>query len=171
MILATDVQYTENSAVAAAILFRDWEKNEVDADITKRIEHIESYEPGAFYKRELPCILSLLKDVDATIDLIVIDGYVTLGRDHLPGLGAYLYHQLDATTPVIGVAKSKFVDTPQACEVLRGKSQKPLFVTAAGLPMKVAKQRIKHMHGNHRIPSLLKRVDQLCRGFDPSTAS
>jgi deoxyribonuclease V len=64
------------------------------------------------------------------------------------------------------VAKRSFLDTPEACEVLRGSSEKPLFVTAVGMPLSDAKQYISVMHGKNRIPSLLKKVDQLCRGID-----
>ncbi len=167
--LATDVQYAENSAIAAAVLFHDWQTNEVERSLTKRIENIEGYEPGAFYKRELPCIMALLEEVTASLDFIVIDGYVTLGQHHKPGLCTYLYQQLDQSVPIIGVAKNRFIDTPEACEVLRGQSQKPLFVTSAGLSLETAKQIIRQMHGEHRLPTLLKSVDQLCRGVADTT--
>ena len=46
-------------------------------------------EPGQFYKRELPCILELLKQVNPLPNYIVIDGYVYLGGDEKPGLGKH----------------------------------------------------------------------------------
>jgi deoxyribonuclease V len=48
--------------------------------------------------------------------------------------------------------------------VLRGGSARPLYVTAAGLSADEAARRVRDMHGPYRIPTLLKRVDQLCRG-------
>ena len=45
----------------------------------------------------------------------------------------------------------------------RGKSQTPLFITAAGIDVHTAASFIQSMHGKFRIPTLLKQVDQLCR--------
>jgi len=39
-----------------------------------------------------------------------------------------------------------------------------LYVTAAGMRLQEAADRIQRMHGPHRIPTLLKRVDTLARG-------
>jgi len=47
--------------------------------------------------------------------------------------------------------------------VLRGDSRRPLYVTAAGLDPAAAALHVRSMHGPFRIPTLLKRVDQLCR--------
>ena len=49
--------------------------------------------------------------------------------------------------------------------IYRGDSAKPLFVTAVGMTLEEAKAHIASMHGEHRIPTLLRRVDQLCRGI------
>jgi deoxyribonuclease V len=48
-------------------------------------------------------------------------------------------------------------------EVRRGDSQKPLYVTAAGVSAEDAASRISEMHGPFRIPTLLKQVDTLAR--------
>jgi deoxyribonuclease V len=47
--------------------------------------------------------------------------------------------------------------------VLRGASTKPLLITAAGMPEAQAAEHVREMHGAFRIPTLLRRVDQLCR--------
>lgn len=168
MILVVDVQYEEENAVVAGVLFSDWRSDEVESDRTKNLTNIAPYEPGSFYKRELPCILSLLENISEQIDTIVIDGYVTLGIDNEPGLGMHLYQSIAKRSPIIGVAKNRFKDTPQICELRRGSSQKPLLITAIGMPLDEAKQKISYMHGENRTPTLLKRVDQLCRGIiDP----
>ena len=121
------------------------------------------YAPGAFYERELPCLLAVLGKVGGSLDVVVIDGYVWLSGDGRPGLGAHLHKELGGETAVVGVAKSSFDGAAFAEAVLRGKSARPLFVTAAGIPAPTAADWIRAMHGPHRIPTLLKRVDRLCR--------
>ena len=57
--------------------------------------------------------------------------------------------------------------------VLRGDSSRPLFVTAAGMNPHGAAELVRGMHGPHRVPTLLKRADQLARGHavpDPAKA-
>lgn len=166
MLLATDIHYGDNSATAAGILFSTWVDSQCEQEVIKQVTGIEPYEPGAFYKRELPCIMALLAAVDLDeLTAIVVDGYVSLGQAEKPGLGMHLYNAIDCEVPVIGVAKNRFADTPEKCEVLRGDSQSPLFVTSVGIPLEIAKADITGMHGENRIPTLLKRVDQLCRGI------
>lgn len=80
-----------------------------------------------------------------------------------PGLGAHLYEALGRHTPVIGVAKTSSAGSSFAVPVLRGTSQVPLYITAAGLPAEEAATYVKRMHGAYRIPTFLKRVDRLCR--------
>ena len=65
--------------------------------------------------------------------------------------------------PVVGVAKQAFADGV-AKPVLRGASKQPLWVTAVGTDVNSACERVRAMHGEHRIPTLLRRVDALCRG-------
>lgn len=164
MIFATDVQYADDTAFAAGIVFPDWKSDEIESVIVKHIDNTASYEPGYFYKRELPCILALLSDVEVELEAIIVDGYVTLGEDKKPGLGMHLYNRIDGAVPVIGIAKKEFTGTPNECRLLRGKSKNPLFVTSVGVSLEVAKGYIAHMHGDNRIPTLIKKVDQLCRG-------
>ena len=166
LIFATDVQYAENNALAAGLFFPDWESDKIDQQILKTIDQIAPYEPGAFYKRELPCILSLLEDVDRSLEAIVIDGFVTLGDDKKDGLGMHLYNNIQQTIPIIGVAKKAFVGTPENCQIFRGKSNNPLYITSVGIPLSEAKKLITQMHGENRIPTLLNKVDQLCRGIN-----
>ena len=47
--------------------------------------------------------------------------------------------------------------------VLRGKSTRPLFVTSAGIDVQKSAELVAQMHGAHRLPTLLKAVDQLVR--------
>ena len=64
---------------------------------------------------------------------------------------------------VIGVAKTSFHDNDAAIEVARGASARPLYVTAEGIDVTRAADDVRRMHGAHRIPTILKRVDRLAR--------
>jgi deoxyribonuclease V len=160
MILAVDVDYRENGAIAAGVAFGRWEDAAPAWEIVERIAEVAEYEPGAFYKRELPCLLALLQRAPEPVRALVIDGYVWLG-DGKPGLGAHLHHATGL--PVIGVAKTCF-RSASAREVVRGtEARRPLYVTAVGIQSTEAAEQIRTMHGEHRLPTLLKRVDSLCR--------
>jgi deoxyribonuclease V len=164
MIAALDVHYDESTlaatAAAAAVVFRQWEDAEPVAQYAARCTGIEPYVPGQFFKRELPCLLAVLEKVREPLDFIVIDGYVSLGAQ--PGLGMHLWEALQRAMPVIGVAKTRFVSA-DPLEVTRGQSDSPLFVTAIGVEAATVAENIARMHGPFRIPTLLKRVDQLAR--------
>jgi len=164
MKLAIDVYYyNENKAKIAGILFEDWEATEPLKIVSTNFDRVKNYEPGNFYKRELPCIMELLKLIDMdTVDIIIIDGYVYLENQNSPGLGLHLYNTLEKKIPVIGVAKTYFHKSI-AEKTFRGKSQTPLYITSVGLETDKAANLIKNMHGNHRIPKLLKLLDQETR--------
>lgn len=169
MILATDVYYHDDmTATAAGVTFATWTASESSGEYTTHVSGVAAYEPGNFYKRELPCLLALLdslrhKSIEPAV--IIVDGFVYLGEEQRPGLGAHLYEALGKNIPIIGVAKTDFAGTPVKCGVTRGKSSKPLFVTSAGVDLTTAKNLVESMHGEHRLPTLLTRVDQLCRGI------
>jgi deoxyribonuclease V len=165
MIAAMDVSYRDGLAVAACVIFGEWTSNESVAELRERIEEIEPYQPGKFYRRELPCFLALCSRSRQPIDVVIIDGYVWLGPENSPGLGAHLYWAFGKETAVIGVAKTPFKGSPNAQRVLRGGSRRPLYVTAAGIDPHVAAKNIEQRHGPHRIPTLLKKVDRLCRAI------
>jgi len=105
----------------------------------------QPYEPGQFFKRELPHLLVLMDRFREPPATIVIDGYVTLGADQRDGLGARLFSALHGQVPVIGVAKSRFAGTPAETEVLRRKSKRPLYVTSRGITLETAKGLIRNM--------------------------
>jgi deoxyribonuclease V len=163
MILAMDVAYRSAKATVAGVLFRDWADERPEEEMIISCPVPERYVPGNFYLRELPCLAALLKTIPELPRFIIIDGFVYLGREKKPGLGKHLHDLLKDKATIIGVAKSPFADTPRSCELLRGRSRKPLFVTAAGLPGSRAKILISKMHGKGRIPTLLRRADRLCR--------
>lgn len=165
MILAVDVHYENFSAVVAGIGFGNWSDETAEASYISVIGQTEHYTAGEFYKRELPCILQLLKQHKLSPTHIIIDGYVYLDGHTRPGLGRYLYDALSGRVKIIGVAKNPFKGITGEYALYRGVSAKPLYITCAGLALSEAKARIATMHGAHRIPSLLKTVDQLCRKY------
>jgi deoxyribonuclease V len=164
MILAVDVHYpADSTATAAGVLFREWHSDTADQVVTHQIGQVAPYQPGFFFERELPCLLDLIAKLDARPELVIIDGYVWLGADHRPGLGAHLHAALHDAIPVIGIAKTRFHETPPNTEVFRGLSSRPLFVTAVGIEADAARNSIRSMHGPHRTPTMLSRVDRACR--------
>jgi deoxyribonuclease V len=164
MLACVDVDYRDEGAVAACVLFRDWADEAPAAERVERIARVEPYRPGQFYRRELPCLLAVLGPVAEGLEAVVIDGYVWLRDESAPGLGGHLYEALGRAVPVVGVAKTRFRSAEVARPVLRGGSGRPLYVTAAGVSADEAARHVRAMHGPYRIPTLLKRVDQLCRG-------
>jgi deoxyribonuclease V len=166
MLACIDVQYGEKEgdpAKAAIVAFDSWRSGVPREQHVLQIDHVAPYESGAFYKRELPCILTALNALSAEPQIVIVDGYVWLGEEK-PGLGARLYAARQLRT-VVGVAKAHFVGT-NAAEVLRGESKKPLWVSEIGEPVD-AEKRVQEMHGAFRLPTMLRLVDQLCRGTEP----
>lgn len=165
MIYAFDTYYYEDYANTVCIAFNDWISSQEIEIFTEQTAVNSEYESGAFYKRELPCILSLLhKIVLKEGDIIIVDGYVTLDNDGKVGLGGHLYEALQEKFPIVGIAKNDFT-TPdfQRRSVFRGQSKTPLFVTAKGIDVDEVKRHVEQMHGAYRIPTLLKKLDQLSR--------
>jgi deoxyribonuclease V len=159
-----DVAYGEDAAAAAAVLIREWQADKPDEVVTRRFAHKSAaYKPGAFFERELPLLLPLIHDIAQPLLAIVIDGYVWLGADQKPGLGAHLYAALEQRVPVVGVAKTAYRGDTWSVPVLRGRSERPLFVTAAGIELDQVARQIRTMHGANRIPTILAMADRAAR--------
>jgi len=163
MILAVDGHYQADRAHVAGVAFERWSSAKPQAVYCNEICRAPAYVPGEFYKRELPGILTLLQAHDLSPGTIVVDGYVYLDGASKPGLGKHLYDALDGRTRIIGLAKSPLPGIGSQHALLRGKSSRPLYVTAAGLGLAHAKACIVSMHGGHRMPTLLKMADRECR--------
>ena len=164
MHLATDVHYrADGTARAAGIGFHDWRSDRILWSGTAEVSAVKPYRPGRFFERELPCLLALLRAFGAQPDTVLVDGFVTLGAEWRDGLGAHLHRALDGAVPVIGVAKRPFSGTPDETAVYRGDSRVPLYVTSAGMEPETARRLVRDMHGAHRLPTLLRAVDRLCR--------
>ncbi|SFM79766.1 endonuclease V [Nitrosomonas communis] len=163
MILALDVHYDNHNGLVAGIAFKQWTDAEPDKMYATRIEQVGDYVAGQFYKRELPGILKLLSEHGLQPEYIVIDGYVYLDGYAKPGLGKHLYDALHGNVKVIGVAKKRFAGISETYALYRGKSKQPLYITSAGEALSAAKLHILSMHSIYRIPTMLKKVDQLSR--------
>lgn len=163
MLCCLDVHYLANAAHAAAVTFDEWTAAVPVAQFTATVETPAEYQAGQFYLRELSPLLAVIKKVPQPIDGYVIDGYCYLSPELAPGLGAYLFEALGTGAPIIGVAKNRYRDTAHAYELLRGGSHRPLFITAIGMTSEAAVHCIASMAGQHRVPTLLKAVDQLAR--------
>ncbi len=165
MILAFDTYYYNKKAKTVGLFFDTWEAEEPTEVFTEILDDVSEYIPGEFYKKELPCITSLLKKTGLdNIDYIVVDGYAVLDDAGKYGLGGYLYNYLEEKIPVIGVGKTNFRTVERSKrEVFRGKSEKPLYVTAVGIDVDEASDYIKNMYGEYRMPTLLKQLDVLTK--------
>lgn len=162
MKIAIDVHYREGFAKSVSIEFQNWDDPSPSKINEKILPEVEAYISGEFYKRELPCILEILKETKKEdIELIIVDGYVVLDDQGRAGLGMYLYEALGTTIPIIGVAKKEFkANKKKVSPILRGESQNPLYVTSVGIDLKEAAEKIKGMYGDYRMPDLLRILDR-----------
>jgi len=163
LIACLDAAYSDASASGACALFPTWDAPQPLQILTCRQGVGRTYESGSFYKRELPILLALLHRLKSPPATIILDGYVWLDGDHRLGLGAILYEALAQRSPVVGVAKTRFGSASWCIPVVRGKSRRPLFVSAVGIDAVEAANGVKMMHGAHRIPTLLQLVDREAR--------
>ena len=165
MILAIDVHYRATEAKVVGLLFKDWTDEKATEVVTTFVAEVAEYEPGAFYKREMPCILALLALIDIKIlSYIVVDGYVFLNDEGKAGLGYHLYEALDKQLPIIGTAKTSFFQNDKYVKpILRGESTNPLYITSVGVDLDLAGAFIKSMAGAFRLPTLLKEMDTLTK--------
>jgi deoxyribonuclease V len=161
----TDVHYLDAGARAAVVVATAWSDASAIEERTVLVDAVAPYRPGAFFERELPCLLAVLRAVSAPLGCVVVDGYVELDTAGSPGLGAHLHEALGGTVPVLGIAKTAFRGASFAVPVLRGRSRSPLFVTARGLSRDDAERLVRSMHGPHRLPTLVQRADHLARNL------
>lgn len=166
MIGCLDAHYDEHRAQAVCVLIKEWSDALPHQSVQAGIQQTQPYQPGSFYLRELPCLLAVLRKLPNLPQMLVVDGYVWVSPDGKPGLGAHLHRAVDGVAGVIGVAKTSFkgmLESPLVATVQRGHSKNPLFVTSIGVELSTSAGFIQKMHGPHRIPTILRLVDQLAR--------
>ena len=166
--IAIDTFYTSDNAYTVGVIFSKWTDREPLEIIRSQIVPPFPYVPGQFYKRELPCILDLLKGITLSeFDTILIDGYIWL-RDNsgeiLEGLGSHLWDALPKTSglSLVGVAKSKFGKSEEiSAPIIRGTGITPLYVQAVGkLGNREAGELVRGMYGANKLPYLLHLLDE-----------
>ncbi|WP_210499154.1 hypothetical protein [Vibrio crassostreae] len=161
MFLAIDVDYDNENGLAwvAGVAFDSVGSKEGEV-FRAYLDDVPDYVSGEFYKRELPCIERLLEENGLQPHTIFVDGYCQFAGGLC--LGGIL-HQRHPNIRVIGVAKNPHFHMPDNVEVYRGKSKRPLYVTASGLSHEEAKKIVAGMEGKYRLPDRLKQVDTECR--------
>lgn len=159
--------YSDVDCYTVGIIFNEWQDYDVENIIDCHTKNFEKYIPGQFYKRELPGILQLLKQIDLTeFDTIIVDGYVWLNDNNNnthEGLGKKLYDKICLNYPninVIGIAKSLFGNKSKYTTVFRGHSKNPLYITSSDNSDNAYADYVKKMKGKYRIPKLLKLLDK-----------
>jgi deoxyribonuclease V len=164
VIAILDAAYSDTASAAACVTVEDWTGAAALAEFTHRAGPAADYQPGEFYKREMPPLVAVLGMLPRKPDIVVIDGYVWLGAEDRKGLGAHLFEALGGASGVVGIAKTQFHGASYwAAEVRRGGSNSPHYVTAAGVDAGEAAAAVKRMHGEHRIPALVAHADRLAR--------
>jgi deoxyribonuclease V len=164
---AVDVHYLGAAGCRAAMVTAaDAQFAEITGSRVALVPETAPYRPAEFYLRELPPLRAVLPEA-ADLALIVVDGYVDLDPAGAPGLGAHVHAEYGV--PVVGIAKSGFKPATHAAEVVRGRSARPLFVTAAGISIADAAVMVSRMAGQYRIPDALRKTDRLARGLEQAT--
>ena len=162
MIACLDVAYGEAVAHAAGITFRAWADASPLEERVVRVEEVHPYQPGRFFRHEVPCLLAVLRALPPA-EVIVVDGYICLGGGDRPGPGRICIRRSAGERPWSALPRPGSKEPGTACEVVRGRSTRPHFFTAAGMSPGCAAEHVRSMHGPYRIPALLKRLDELCR--------
>lgn len=160
---AIDVCYEQSRWMAACVVFADWQDGKPAEVVFASGAYPRPYRPGRFYERELPCLVSVLQRADREFEAIVIDGYVHLKPGSGRGLGARLFDSLPYSPAVVGVAKNPLKIADRYVPIHRGRSKRPLFISATGLCADQAAQCVLEMHGPHRIPTLIRIADNQAR--------
>ena len=117
----TDKDTDKEYARTVAGIFETYDDITFKDIVITRTDNIALYEPGNFYKRELPCIVDVLKECwkrGYILDTIIIDGYCHMCEDdgvtYHKGLGVRLKEYLrDNSLPcvnslIIGIAKHPY---------------------------------------------------------------
>ena len=175
MIVAFDTYYYNGFSYTVGGVFKSWGDKDVSYYATSVRTCIDAdYKPGELYKRELPAIMQCLATLNIdTIDTIIVDGFVWLSEDGktlTKGLGAHLqdaiFNKYNTKKTIVGIAKNRYhVKIPDCVDLERGLiSAKPIFVTCSETCFaEHYATQVKVMHGDYRIPSIIKAVDTKTR--------
>ncbi|MBK4349058.1 endonuclease V [Lacisediminihabitans changchengi] len=161
-----DVRYGGDDARCACVVADGWTSELPTLEFTVDTHGVAPYRSGAFFERELPSLVAAVDELErraADVGCLVVDGYVFLDADARPGLGWHLWHHYGGRYAVVGIAKTAFSGNASAVPVTRGRSIRPLFVTAIGVDALEIADTVRRMPGPHRLPTLVARADRLSR--------
>jgi deoxyribonuclease V len=159
--VACDVQYAGDAGYAAGVGFDNLADTTPSHIAHAVVRPVADYKPGAFYLRELPCLLALLRAAESMPAVIFVDGYVWLAGQQ-PALGARLHDALNKAVAVIGVAKSSLRIAGESHPLSRF-GLRPIYISAVGLELDTAVEMVSAMHGVGRLPTMLQRADAEAR--------
>jgi deoxyribonuclease V len=176
MIVAFDTYYYEGFSYTVGGVFETWVSEKVKYFVCSRRKDIDTeYKSDELYKRELPCIMQCLENINVNaISCIVIDGFVWDVNDdgeRIPGLGKKLQEAIlekySHHLSVVGIAKNPyFSNMPNCKEVLRGGSSNPLYVTCTeDFFTEHYVKEIELMFGEYRVPDIIKSIDTKTRSY------
>ena len=76
MFAALDAHYDEGTlaGTGAAVVFQNWVDAVPLTEYTAVVQAVQPYEPGEFFKRELPCLLAVLRQVQEPLEIMIVDG-------------------------------------------------------------------------------------------------
>src|SRR5438445_9187326 len=101
-IACLDAAYSDRAAAVAGVLIHAWDAQDPSQILVRRFDSpFAAYEPGAFFKRELPLLLSIIAEFDEPLQAITVDGYVWLDASGQPGRGGHLFASLGCRIPII----------------------------------------------------------------------
>lgn len=156
MIGIFDVAYHGDVAVVGCVTLVTFADSTPTKEWAVEAGPVGPYVPGQFWLRELAPLRLGISSAGA-LSVCVIDAYVDLGQHRTPGLGRIVH--VETGIPVIGVAKTRYAGTPKEYEVLRGSSNRPLYVSSAGIDPEEAKRSVQQMAGGGRVPTMIRRAD------------
>jgi len=163
-VLAMDVAYGDTGeAYAAGVGFDGFDAQTSRWEGGVLLPTTAPYEPGAFYRRELPCLMAVIQTARTagfSPDVLLVDGYASFGIPGRMALGEHLVRETGL--PSVGIAKTAFFGALHR-EVLRGGSVQPLYVSSVGIDLADAVDAVRRMHGPHRLPEMIGRVDRAAR--------
>ena len=169
--------YSDTNCYSVGVVFNYWNSKKPDYILESTVSEFAPYIPGQFYKRELPGILSIIHQVNLNeFDTIILDGFTNLidsSLNPLPGLGEKLDEELEITNrhglSIIGVAKSLFGKSDTiSLPLYRGQAKTPLWISVSSgsdIDLATAKNYIKSMYGNSKLPDILKFLDKYTKRF------
>lgn len=180
VVAGVDVAYGDDDQLAAAVVALDYRTLTPVASAVAVGRATFPYVPGLFAFRELPTLVTALRRLDVTPDLLVCDGY---GLAHPRRFGLACHLGVLTDLPTIGVGKTAFVgryDDPGPARgeesplwmgeervgtVLRTRDRvKPVFVSVghrSSLPAATA--HVLHLTPRYRLPETTRAADHLAR--------